>query len=91
VCCGAALAGVLSRVCGAHTRHAKVEGGDPGEPAGLGPLLAEEGEGEIDAFDFTEPAFALCSLAAGQEIAFDLVEAGSIFGLMLIMGHLRQA
>jgi hypothetical protein len=54
-------------------RHAEVDRGDPGEPTGLVSFLAEERQGEVDAFDFAEPALGLRS---GPEVALDLVKAG---------------
>jgi hypothetical protein len=44
--------------------------------------------GEVDAVNLAEPAFGICSRSAGQEVGFDLVEAGSILGSMLIMGRI---
>ena len=35
-----------------------------------------EGEGEVYAFDFAEPALGFGSDSAGQEVGFDLVESG---------------
>lgn len=57
-------------------RHAEVDRGDPGEPAGLVSFLAEERQGEVDAFDFTEPALGFGSGPAGQKVDFDLIKAG---------------
>src|SRR5208283_1964416 len=62
--------------CGDHAWHAEVSGRDTGQPPGLVTFLAEEGEGEVDALDFTEPALLLGAAPAGLEVAFDLVEAG---------------
>jgi hypothetical protein len=36
----------------------------------------EEGEGEVESFDFSEPALVCGSAAAAQKVVFDLVEAG---------------
>lgn len=45
-------------------------------PAPRVSFLAEERQGEVDAFDFTEPALGLGSDPAGQKVALDLVKAG---------------
>jgi hypothetical protein len=55
--------------------HAEVNGGDAGQPPGLVSFLAEESKGQVDAHDFTEPAFVLRSAPARLEVVFDLVEA----------------
>src|SRR6266852_5441895 len=65
-----------SRSCVAHAGDAEVDGRDAGQPPGLVSFLAEEGEGEVDALDFTEPALVPGPAPAGLEVVFDLVEAG---------------
>lgn len=57
-------------------RHAQVYGRNAGESASLVPFLAEEGQGEVDAFYLTEPAFVFGAITAGQEVVFDFIEAG---------------
>jgi hypothetical protein len=63
-------------------RHAEADWRDAGQPPGLLPFLPEEGESEVDALDFAEPPLGFGPGLAGQEVGLDLVEAGSIFGLM---------
>ncbi|MFC4856909.1 hypothetical protein [Actinophytocola glycyrrhizae] len=42
---------------------------------------AEEGEGEVDAFDLTFPAFGFRAIAAGEEIGPSSLSRASIVGL----------
>ncbi|MFD8221760.1 hypothetical protein ACFV2U_51050 [Streptomyces sp. NPDC059697] len=51
------------------------------EAAGLFPFTAEEGEGQVDPFDFPLPVLGDGPLAAGLEVFLDLVEAGQHLGI----------
>src|SRR5258708_3260761 len=62
-------------------RHAEGDGRDAGESLCPFAFLAEEGEGEVEAFDFAEPALVGGSASAGQEVVFDLVESGQHLGV----------
>ncbi len=56
--------------------YAEVDRRDPDESTGLVSLLAQEGQGEVDPFDLTEPPLCFGPGPAGQKVDFDLVEAG---------------
>ncbi|WP_030988902.1 hypothetical protein [Streptomyces sp. NRRL WC-3744] len=48
---------------------------------GLVALRAQEGEGEVDALDLTDPAFGLGLRPALQEVGFQLGEPGEHLGI----------
>jgi hypothetical protein len=50
-------------------------------PLPLSAFAAQEGEGEVDAFDLALPVLVNGSSLAGEEILFDLVEAGQHLGV----------
>lgn len=64
-------AGLMSSWC-CDDRHAEFDRRDAGQPLGLLPFLPEEGEGEVDALDLTEPSLVLGAGAAGQTDMSDL-------------------
>jgi hypothetical protein len=91
---GAALLDVsvgLRAACREDGGDAEVDRRDAGESPCLLPFLPQEGEGEVDALDFAEPPLGFGSGPAARRSASISSRRGSIFGLMLIMGHLRQA
>ncbi|MEU9015670.1 hypothetical protein AB0D12_39550 [Streptomyces sp. NPDC048479] len=65
--------------------HGKPEGDRAAsrEAVGLLVLAAQKGEGEIESVDLTPSVLGDSALAAGEEALLQLVQAGSIFGLML--------
>jgi hypothetical protein len=58
---------------------------------GLVSLAAQEGEGEVEAFDFALPAFRDRAAASGDQVLLDFVEAASMVGLTLSIGQRMQA
>ncbi|MGQ4354881.1 hypothetical protein [Streptomyces drozdowiczii] len=42
---------------------------------------AEEGEGEVDAFNLTDPAFGLGPRSSGKQVLFQLDQAGKHLGV----------
>ena len=71
-------------------RHAEGDGRDAGESLCLFAFLAEEGEGEVEAFDFAEPALVGGSASAGLEVVFDLVEAWQHLGVDVEHGQRKH-
>jgi hypothetical protein len=47
------------RWCGLDAGHAELDWRDAGKALGLLPFLPQEGEGEVDALDFTAPCWRL--------------------------------
>ncbi|MDF2261548.1 hypothetical protein, partial [Streptantibioticus ferralitis] len=68
-------------LCRPETRHAEVDRRDASQPLALFAFLTEEGEGEVDALDLTEPSLLLGTGPASQEIGLDLVEARQHVGV----------
>lgn len=60
---------------------AEVDSRSLGSALGLVALGAEEGEGEIDAFDLTDPALGFGACSAVEEIGFELREAVQHLGV----------
>jgi hypothetical protein len=54
----------------------EVNKSDTSKSTSLGPFLAEESEGKVDALDLAEPAFGFSLSTASQAVGFDLIEAG---------------
>ena len=59
----------------------KTELDSAGEPLGVGALVAEEGQGEVESFDLTVPSLGLGLLPAADQVGFYLVEAGEHSGV----------
>ncbi|MFE2432892.1 hypothetical protein ACFXJ5_40080 [Streptomyces sp. NPDC059373] len=66
---------------GSETRHAEMDRRNASKPLALFAFLTEEGEGELDALDLSEPALLLGTGPASQEICLDLVEARQHLGV----------
>lgn len=63
---------------------------DTGQTLGLVAFLPEVSEGEVNAFNLTEPHLVFGAGSAAQEVLFDLVQPGQNFGLMASMGQRKQ-
>ena len=68
-------------------QYAEVDRRDAGQALGLLAFLPEEGEGEVDALNLTEPCLVFGAGSAGQEVVLDLVKAWQHFrGLWRVWG-----
>ncbi|WP_189111645.1 hypothetical protein [Streptomyces camponoticapitis] len=60
---------------------AEVNRGSLGSALGFLAFGAEEGEGEVNAFDLTDPAFGLSPRSSAEQVLFQLDEAGQHLGV----------
>ncbi|WP_181140793.1 NucA/NucB deoxyribonuclease domain-containing protein [Streptomyces sp. Ru62] len=63
-----------------------MEGGPLGETGGVSLLGAEEGQGQVDAFDLAQPLFFECALAPHEEVLLDVGKPGQHLGIDLEHG-----